>query len=86
VLPMLLVLAHESCPTNGETYVAGLGRFARIFAAETRGVIEPGIGPERLLERWDEVVEESGYEAEAATADAVAFRERLIAEARRPSG
>lgn len=83
VVPMLLVLAHESCPSNGETYVAGLGRFARIFAAETRGVIAPGIAPERLLERWDKVVEEAGYEAEASTADAVAFRERLVAEGRR---
>lgn len=78
VVPMLLVLAHQSCPSNGETYVAGLGRFARIFAAETRGLIDPGLGPERLLERWDEVIDESGYETEPSTAAAVAFRERLI--------
>src|SRR5262249_22000980 len=32
VVPMLLALAHERCPVNGETMVAGLGRFARIFA------------------------------------------------------
>lgn len=81
VVPMLLALAHESCPSNGETYVAGLGRFARIFAAETRGVFAPEISPEQLLERWDEVTAESGYRVELATADSVAFREQLIAEA-----
>jgi NAD(P)-dependent dehydrogenase (short-subunit alcohol dehydrogenase family) len=80
VVPMLLALAHESCPTNGETYGAGLGRFARIFAAETPGLFAPGIGPEELLTRWDEVVDESGYVAQSSTADSVAYREALIAE------
>lgn len=82
VTPMLLALAHESCPCNGETLIAGLGRFARIFTAETRGLIEPGLSPEELLERWPEVVEESGYAVQAATADSVAFREGLIADAK----
>ncbi len=81
VTPMLLALAHESCPCNGETLIAGLGRFARIFAAETRGLIDPDLSPEQLLERWPEVVDESGYATQATTADSVAFREPLIAEA-----
>ena len=34
---MLLVLAHQVCPSTGETSGAGLGRFARIFWAETEG-------------------------------------------------
>jgi NAD(P)-dependent dehydrogenase (short-subunit alcohol dehydrogenase family) len=79
VVPMMLALAHESCPANGETLVAGLGRFARIFAAETPGVFAPGIGPEELIARWGEVVDESGYVAQASTADSVAYREALIA-------
>jgi NAD(P)-dependent dehydrogenase (short-subunit alcohol dehydrogenase family) len=78
VVPMLLALAHESCPVNGETLGAGLGRFARIFAAETPGLYAPGIGPEELLDRWAEVVDESGYQVEGSTADSVAFREALI--------
>jgi hypothetical protein len=76
---MLLALAHESCPVNGETLGAGLGRFARIFAAETPGLIAPGIGPEELLARWDEVVDETGYVVQGSTADSVAYREELIA-------
>jgi len=78
VVPMLLALAHESCPVNGETLGAGLGRFARICAAETPGLYAPGIGPEELLARWAEVVDESGYVIQAATADSVAYREALI--------
>lgn len=79
VVPMLLALAHESCPVNGETLGAGLGRFARIFAAETPGLYAPGIGPEDLLARWDEVVDDADFQVEASTADSVAFREALLA-------
>jgi NAD(P)-dependent dehydrogenase (short-subunit alcohol dehydrogenase family) len=78
VVPMLLALAHESCPCNGETLIAGLGRFARIFAAETPGLVQPNLSPEELLDRWDEVVAEDGYEVEMSTADAAAFRQPLI--------
>ncbi|HEY5333820.1 MAG TPA: SDR family NAD(P)-dependent oxidoreductase [Solirubrobacterales bacterium] len=78
VVPMLLALAHESCPVSGETLVAGLGRFARIFAAETPGLYAPGVGPEELLTRWAEVVDETGYVAQSSTADSVAYREALI--------
>jgi NAD(P)-dependent dehydrogenase (short-subunit alcohol dehydrogenase family) len=78
VVPMLLALAHESCPSNGETFIAGLGRFARIFAAETPGIFAPGIAPEALLDRWDEVLDEAGYVVPASTAHSVTFREELI--------
>ncbi|HVW48493.1 MAG TPA: SDR family NAD(P)-dependent oxidoreductase [Solirubrobacterales bacterium] len=82
VTPMALLLAHESCPGNGETLIAGLGRFARIFAAETRGILAPGLGPEDLLDLWPEIVDESGYVVQTATADSVAFREEMVARAR----
>lgn len=81
VVPMLLALAHGTCPCNGETLIAGLGRFARIFVAETRGLIQPGLSPEELLDRWDEVVAETGYEVEPSTAASTSFREPLIADA-----
>ena len=81
VVPMLLVLAHDSCPVNGEIMWAGLGRFARIFLGETRGIIDPELTPEGVLERWDEIVDETGYAVHHTTADAVAFREALISGA-----
>ena len=78
VTPMLLVLAHRSCPCTGETLGAGLGRFARIFWAETPGIVAPGIGPEELLARWDEVNDAGTYGVPASSADSVGFREALI--------
>jgi NAD(P)-dependent dehydrogenase (short-subunit alcohol dehydrogenase family) len=81
VTPMLLVLAHESCPVNGEVMWVGLGRFARIFIGETRGIVDPTLTAEGILERWDEIVDETDYAVHPTTAAAVSFREALIADA-----
>jgi NAD(P)-dependent dehydrogenase (short-subunit alcohol dehydrogenase family) len=81
VVPMVLVLAHQDCPVSGETMWAGLGRFARIFVGETRGVVDPTMGPEDVLARWDEIVDEDGYATPKTTAEAVSLRESLIAAA-----
>lgn len=81
VVPMLLVLAHESCPVNGEIMWAGLGRFARIFVGETLGIVDPQLTPEGILGRWSEIADETGYVVHPTTAASVAFREELISEA-----
>ena len=86
VVPMVLVLAHESCPVNGEVMWAGLGRFARIFIGETPGIIDPDLTAEGVLERWDEIVDEHGYAVHPTTAAAVAARETMIAAALGQSG
>jgi NAD(P)-dependent dehydrogenase (short-subunit alcohol dehydrogenase family) len=86
VVPMVLVLAHESCPVSGEVMWAGLGRFARIFIGETPGIIDPDLTAEGVLERWDEIVDERGYAVHPTTAAAVAAREAMIASARAQSG
>ena len=77
---MLAVLAHESCPVNGEILVSGGGRLARVFLAETRGIVAPGLSPEGIVERWDAIVDEAGYAVPASTAASVGFREARIAE------
>ena len=79
VSPMVVVLAHESCPVTGEMFAAGLGRFARIFIAETQGVIARGLDAEGVLGRWDEIVDETGYVVPVGSTGAVEFRERLLA-------
>jgi NAD(P)-dependent dehydrogenase (short-subunit alcohol dehydrogenase family) len=84
VSPMMVVLAHESCPVNGELLAAGLGRFARIFVGETHGIVEPGLSAEGVLERWDEIVDETGYNVHADTKTALTFREELIAAVAEP--
>lgn len=81
VSPMMVVLAHESCPVNGEILSAGLGRFSRIVTGETRGVIDADLSAEGILERWPEIVDETGYVSHIATKDAITFREQLIEEA-----
>lgn len=80
--PMLLLLAHESCPCTGETLSAGLGRFARVVWAETSGIVADGLGPEDLRLRWDEIVDDASYVVPASTSDAVRAREARISGAR----
>jgi hypothetical protein len=41
---MVAYLCHEDCPVTGEVYVAGAGRFARMFLATTPGVAISGHG------------------------------------------
>src|SRR5580692_6701415 len=43
VAPMVAYLAHESCDVSGEVYVAGAGRFARLFVGATQGYLHPGL-------------------------------------------
>jgi hypothetical protein len=63
VAPMVAFLAHESCPVNGEIYVAGAGRFARMFVASTEGYVHPVPGPtvEDVARNWAAINDESGY-------------------------
>jgi NAD(P)-dependent dehydrogenase (short-subunit alcohol dehydrogenase family) len=63
VAPMAILLAHESCPVNGEMYAAGAGRFARIFLATTPGYVHPGAGVtvEDVAEHWADINDETGY-------------------------
>ena len=42
VAPMVAYLAHESCTDSGEVYVAGAGRFARLFVGVTDGYLHSG--------------------------------------------
>ncbi len=54
VAPMVAFLAHEDCPVTGEIYVAGAGRFARLFIASTPGHLQlraHGRGRRRALGR-----------------------------------
>jgi NAD(P)-dependent dehydrogenase (short-subunit alcohol dehydrogenase family) len=41
VAPMVAYLAHEACSVSGEFYVAGGGRFGRIFVGANDGYLDP---------------------------------------------
>lgn len=79
VTPMLAVLAHEDCPVTGEILSAGLGRMARIFVAETEGIVEPGLTSEGILARWDDIVTAGDITTPPGTSAYVAHREAQIA-------
>ncbi len=64
VAPMVAFLAHEDCDVSGEIYLAGAGRFARIFIASTEGYVHPQ--PDRptiedVADHWDSINDEAGY-------------------------
>ena len=63
VAPMAAFLAHEDCPVTGEIYVAGFGRFARLFVASTEGYLHAGGEPtvEDVAAHWDAINDEAGY-------------------------
>jgi short chain dehydrogenase len=63
VAPMVAYLAHEHCPVSGEIYVAGFGRFARLFIASTEGYVQGDAAPtvEDVAEHWAAINDERGY-------------------------
>lgn len=64
VAPMVAYLAHEGCPVTGEAYVAGAGRFQRLFLATTPGWVAAAAAPpsiEDVAAHWDEINDEAGY-------------------------
>ena len=54
---MVAVLAHQSCPVNGEVLAAGFQHYGRIFFAESEGLVASDLGPGQILERWSEFFE-----------------------------
>jgi NAD(P)-dependent dehydrogenase (short-subunit alcohol dehydrogenase family) len=72
VAPMAAYLAHEACPVSGEVYLAGAGRFARVFLAATDGYLHADPQPptiDDVAERWDRINDEAGYYVPASLKD-----------------
>ncbi|MDX6717566.1 MAG: hypothetical protein QOH30_4124 [Baekduia sp.] len=59
VSPIFAVLAHTTCPVTGEMYNAGAGVVAREFFADSEGFGDPDLTPEKIVERWSQVVDEA---------------------------
>ncbi|HEX5095979.1 MAG TPA: SDR family NAD(P)-dependent oxidoreductase [Acidimicrobiia bacterium] len=74
VAPMAAFLAHEDCPVNGEIYLAGAGRFSRIFLATTEGYVNNAATIEDVARHWTEINDETGY---AVPADLIAWAEQF---------
>jgi NAD(P)-dependent dehydrogenase (short-subunit alcohol dehydrogenase family) len=69
VAPMAAVLAHETCPAQGEVIMAGMRRYSRLFVAETRGYVHGGldVSPELLAGRWDTIADSIDHEIVEST-------------------
>jgi NAD(P)-dependent dehydrogenase (short-subunit alcohol dehydrogenase family) len=64
VAPMVAYLAHESCDVSGEVFVAGAGRFARLFVGVTPGYLHPGLTGatvDDVAANWAAINDETGY-------------------------
>jgi len=81
VAPMVAFLAHEDCPVSGEIYVAGAGRFARLFIATTPGYVHVVGDPtvEDVAEHWATINDEAGY---SVPGDLIAWSRTFLAHLR----
>ncbi|MEQ1808284.1 MAG: SDR family NAD(P)-dependent oxidoreductase [Terricaulis sp.] len=55
VSPLVLALAHESCPASGEIFNAGCGWVSRSVVAVTDGVTLSDYSPEAVAARWNDI-------------------------------
>jgi NAD(P)-dependent dehydrogenase (short-subunit alcohol dehydrogenase family) len=61
VSPVVVFLAHESCPVSGELYTAGGGQVSRWFIGRTKGYFSPALSLEDVAEHFDEIRDEADY-------------------------
>jgi NAD(P)-dependent dehydrogenase (short-subunit alcohol dehydrogenase family) len=71
VAPLVTLLAHEDCPSNGELFTVGAGRVARVFLGVAAGHWSDDGTPEDLLAHWDAVTDLDGYTAVASAMEDV---------------
>ena len=61
VTPVVVYLAHESCPVSGEVYSAAGGVVARFFIGLTEGYYNPQLTAEDVRDHFDQIRDEEGY-------------------------
>ncbi len=83
VSPLVTYLAHQDCAVNGNIYSVAGGRVARIFVAETQGVVLPDITAEAVRDHLTEidVLDEHGYYHPASLDEETTLIAKALAEA-----
>ncbi|NNE96248.1 MAG: SDR family NAD(P)-dependent oxidoreductase, partial [Acidimicrobiales bacterium] len=62
VTPVVIYLAHESCPASGQVYSAAGGTIAKFFVGLTQGSSRGAdITPESVRDDWDQINDEQDY-------------------------
>lgn len=71
VAPVVAMLAHESCPCNGEMFSVGGGGYARVFAGVTAGYrgTDKGWTPEDARAQFERVMDTEGFHVPAGSMD-----------------
>lgn len=60
VSPVVLWLAHDSCPVNGHVYEAGGGRIGRVWIGEAQGAWDAAPTPEFVAEHLGQIDDPAG--------------------------
>jgi len=83
VSPLVAYLAHQDCAVNGNIYSVAGGRVARIFVAETQGVVLPDITAEAVRDHLTEigVLDEHGHYHPASLDEETTLIAKALAEA-----
>ena len=78
VTAVVTYLAHESCAVNGYVYSVAGGRVARIFMAETRGIVLPSLTPEAVRDNLDPINDPDGYLVPGSLTEATEIIQRAL--------
>ena len=81
VSPLAALLAHASCPVNGELFVVGGGRIARTVIGETRGIVDPDMTIETVRDRMDEILAQPAAVQPRTTGEALAWFMEVLGQA-----
>ena len=69
VSPVVVFLAHESCPVTGEIFSAGGGQVSRVFVGRTKGFFKRDLSIEDVSDHLGEIRDEAGYTIPADPGD-----------------
>ena len=83
VSPLVAYLAHEECSVNGHVYSVAGGRIARIFVAETRGVVLAENTPEAIRAHLSLIdqLDVDGHHQPSSLTDETTIIAKALAEA-----
>ncbi len=69
VAPAIVWLAHEECPTTGESFTVDGGRMARLAWVASQGHTDQAPTPESYRDHWDQVMDLADFTVPTSTND-----------------
>jgi NAD(P)-dependent dehydrogenase (short-subunit alcohol dehydrogenase family) len=78
VTAVVAYLAHESCAVNGLVYSVAGGRVARIFMAESHGIVLPALTPEAVRDNLETIGDPDHYFVPGSLSEAAEIIQRAI--------